>query len=247
MRVALSSTPYDPTAPCPSWQRCWPQHGSPVRKVFAHGQKGCSPSHSLSDHGLYAEFPFPDLSSPGKTQLGGLVATPDVATLRLAVHATHPLGGPGILVVTTVPIHHENTVIAARILNELNRIECKQSVKTISTGAWCLDPKLKRFSHVSFWPTARVDSSMVPDLLAREESRIRWVHRTLKSMGVWVSPTVSMGSCCLLLFLMCIPDFSLGCNSNISFTGWSTNRLEAAAPCRHLHPKATPRGFAWDG
>ena len=102
---------------------------------------------------------------------------------RLAVHATHPLGGPGILVVTTVPIHHENTVIAARILNELNRIECKQSVKTISTGAWCLDPKLKRFSHVSFWPTARVDSSMVPDLLAREESRIRWVHRTLKSMG----------------------------------------------------------------
>ncbi len=181
----LSSTPYDPTGTLPELAALlatapW-EPGSKSLRTWSEGLQ--SLAHSLSDHGLYAEFPFPDLSSPGKTQLGGLVATPDVATLRLAVHATHPLGGPGILVVTTVPIHHENTVIAARILNELNRIECKQSVKTISTGAWCLDPKLKRFSHVSFWPTARVDSSMVPDLLAREESRIRWVHRTLKSMG----------------------------------------------------------------
>ena len=181
----------------------------------------------------------------GKDATWWLGGHADVATL-LAVHATHPLGGPGILVVTTVPIHHESTVIAARILNELNRIECKQSVKTISTGAWCLDPKLKRFSHVSFWPTARVDSSMVPDLLAREESRIRWVHRTLKSMER-VSQRLAWGHAACFCFDVHPRFLKLGCNSNISFTGWSTNCLEAAAPSRHLHPKATPRGFAWDG
>ena len=93
------------------------------------------------------------------------------------------MAGPGILVVTTVPVHHEKTTMAARILNELNRVERKRSVKTIGAGAWCLEPQVKRFAHVSFWPAARVDQSMVPDLLGREESRIHWVHRILKSMG----------------------------------------------------------------
>jgi len=181
----LSSTPYDPTGTLPGLATLlatapWEPNSQSLR-TWSEGLK--SLGLSLSDRGLYAEFPFPDLSSPGKMPMDGLVATPDVATLRLAVHATHPLGGPGILVVATVPIHHENTIFAARILNELNRIECKQSAKTISAGAWCLEPKMKRFSHVSFWPTARVDSSMVPELLEREESRIQWVHRTLKSMG----------------------------------------------------------------
>ena len=181
----LSSTPYDPTGTLPGLATLlatapWEPNSQSLR-TWSEELK--SLGLSLSDRGLYAEFPFPDLSSPGKMPMDGLVATPDVATLRLAVHATHPLGGPGILVVATVPIHHENTIFAARILNELNRIECKQSAKTISAGAWCLEPKMKRFSHVSFWPTARVDSSMVPELLEREESRIQWVHRTLKSMG----------------------------------------------------------------
>jgi hypothetical protein len=68
-------------------------------------------------------------------------------------------------------------------LNELNRVEVKRSVKTITTGAWCLEPQEKRFAHVSFWPTARVDSSMVPDLLSREEARIRWVQEILTVMA----------------------------------------------------------------
>ena len=140
-------------------------------------------SLSQSEHGLCAEFPFPQFLQSESTKFNGLVVTPDVATLRLAIHVTHPLAGPGILVVTTVPVHHEKTTMAARILNELNRVESKRSVKTISAGAWCLEPQVKRFAHVSFWPAARVDRSMVPDLLGREESRIRWVHRILKSMG----------------------------------------------------------------
>ena len=180
-----SSTPYDPTGTLPELATMLataPWEPSP--KTLRTCLEGLhSLSVSQSQHGLCAEFPFPQFPQPEATNLHGLVATPDVATLRLAVNVTHSLAGPGILVVTTVPIHHEKTTMAARILNELNRVESKRSVKTISAGAWCMEPQAKRFAHVSFWPAARVDQSMFPELLGREESRIRWVHRMLKSMG----------------------------------------------------------------
>ena len=181
----LSSTPYDPTGTLPELATMLataPWEPSPnTLRMCSEGLH--SLSLTQSPHGLCAEFPFPQFSQSKDTTLSGLVVTPDVATLRLAVHVTHPLAGPGILVVTTVPVHHEKTTMAARILNELNRVERKRSVKTIGAGAWCLEPQVKRFAHVSFWPAARVDQSMVPDLLGREESRIHWVHRILKSMG----------------------------------------------------------------
>ncbi len=181
----LPSTPYDPTGTLPElatllstapWEpqsemlRGWAEELHPL-------------SVSCSEHGLGAEYPFAKLSLPAATQLRGLKVIPGVATLRLAVHANHPLAGTGMLVVTTLPVHHEKTNLAARILNELNRIECKQSVKTISAGAWCLEPNEKRFAHVSFWPAARVDRSMVAGLLTREESRIRWAHKMLTMMA----------------------------------------------------------------
>lgn len=181
----LSSTPYDPTGTLPELASLlanapW----EPNTRTLQRWSEGL---HALSvapsEHGLSAEYPFAPISSSVKTQLHGLTATPGVANIRLAIHATHPLAGPGVLVVSTVPVHHEHKVLAARILNELNRLECKRSVKTISAGAWCLEPQEKRFAHVSFWPAARVDSSVVPDLLSREESRIRWVHRMLVAMA----------------------------------------------------------------
>ena len=181
----LPSTPYDPTGTLPELATMLataPWEPTP-KTLRSYSEELHSLSLSQSKHGLCAEFPFPHFSQSEGTNLNGLVVTPDVATLRLAVHVTHSLAGPGILVVTTVPIHHEKTTMAARILNELNRVESKRSVKTISAGAWCMEPQAKRFAHVSFWPAARVDQSMFPELLGREESRIRWVHRMLKSMG----------------------------------------------------------------
>ena len=182
---AFSSTPYDPTGTLPELASSLgtaPWEPSP--KTLQRWTTGL---HALSvvpsEHGLAAEYPFGQIPSSAQTQLRGLVATPGVANIRLAIHATHPLAGPGILVVSTVPVHHPNLILATRILNELNRVECKRSVKTISSGAWCLEPQEKRFAHVSFWPAARVDSSMVPDLLSREESRIRWVHEILTVMA----------------------------------------------------------------
>ena len=181
----LPSTPYDPTGTLPELATMLataPWEPTP-KTLRSYSEELHSLSLSQSQHGLCAEFPFPHFSQSEGTNLNGLVVTPDVATLRLAVHVTHPLAGPGILVVTTVPVHHEKAAMAARILNELNRVESKRSVKTISAGAWCLEPRAKRFAHVSFWPAARVDQSMVQDLLGREESRIRWGHRILKSIG----------------------------------------------------------------
>ena len=181
----LSSTPYDPTGTLPELASSlatapWEPNSRSLQR-WSEGLHALSVARS--DHGLSAEYPFAAIAPATQKQLRGLVATPGVADIRLAIHATHPLAGPGVLVVSTVPVHHEHSTLASRILNELNRVEVKRSVKTITTGAWCLEPQEKRFAHVSFWPTARVDSSMIPDLLSREEARIRWVHEILTVMA----------------------------------------------------------------
>ena len=181
----LSSTPYDPTGTLPELASSlatalW----EPNSRMLQRWSEGLHAlSVALSEHGLSAEYPFAQIAPSTQTQIRGLVATPGVANIRLAAHVTHPLAGPGVLVVSTVPVHHEHSTLAARILNELNRVEVKRSVLNITTGAWCLEPQEKKFAHVSFWPAARVDSSMIPNLLSREEARIRWAHGILTVMA----------------------------------------------------------------
>ena len=174
------SLSYDPTAPCPSWHHRWRLHpGSPTRKRCkvvgkASRSVGCTIG-SWSISGILSVI------APSTQSNFGMVAIRGWPTFVLS---KPPIpAGPGVLVVSTVTVHHEHSTLAFRILNELNRVEVKRSVKTITTGAWCLEPQEKRFAHVSFWPAARVDSSMIPDLLSREEARLRWVYEILTVMA----------------------------------------------------------------
>ena len=180
-----SLTPYDPTGTLPELGTLlstapWQPSSNHLR---GWSEKLVALDVSLSDHGLCAEYPFPRITDEVCSRLGGLVGSPGTATIQLTVQATHPLAGPGVLVITTVPVHHQKSTFGFRISNELNRVEAARSMKTIGCGAWCLEPKKKKFAHISFWPAARIDRTVVPMLLAREEGRIHWAHQILNTMG----------------------------------------------------------------
>ena len=155
----LSSTPYDPTGTLPELASSlatapWEPSSENVQSVQRDCIRLSDTVRAWSIRGISFRRDSPNRRARTFVDWWPLRTWP---TLRLAIQVTHPLAGPGILVVSTVPVHHEKTTMAARILNELNRVESKRSVKTITTGAWCLEPQEKRFAHVSFWPAARVD------------------------------------------------------------------------------------------
>ena len=170
--------------PCPIWHHRWRlHHGSPTRKRCKVGRKGFTLCR-LHDRIMVYQRNILSLRSPHQRKSNFVDWWPLRGWPTFVGHPCHPSsGGSWRLGGFTVPVHHEHSTLASRILNELNRVEIKRSVKTITTGAWCLEPQEKRFAHVSFWPAARVDSSMIPDLLSREEARLRWVHEILTVMA----------------------------------------------------------------
>ena len=131
----LSSTPYDPTGTLPELASSlatapW----EPNSKTLQSGRKGFTLCR-LHDRIMVYQRNILSLRSRHRRTSNFVDWWPLRGGRHSFGHPCHPSsGGSWHLVVSTVPVHHEHSTLASRILNELNRVEVKRPVKTITTG-----------------------------------------------------------------------------------------------------------------